>query len=579
MGTPTASPDIPIPDAKAHAPVTPGEVDDVVAICAGLEKTLRIFRLYPPDNRIYIDFTEDLAGRIHRFLVEYHELPLQIEETSFVYKGRTVHEDTDRAQSLPLHLYRDAIRRIVLYEGFDKAEVLDLLDVLTRRPDPDDLEDDLVTLFWDKDFAHLSYFVLDDPFEGEPDPDTAQGLKHPTDDPDDPELAALPDTKREKYIAPRLSASTLSAVLTINDAELKAIEKMLALENGRNLRHDLTTLLFEMVNLVDGEDAFLNLVGVLGQLVRAYLTAFDFQEALVVLKKFRELEAEDLTDRRRQAVQEEVAKLLERDQLKEIVRIFEQPIIKGVSEVTSFFRLLGPETIPALVETLPRARNTQLVLSIVTDLGRERPERLVERLSDRNPLVVRSVISALASLEDDRFSPDIIPHLQHPDVAVRLEAVRALGRLGGELATKGIRRALSDGEYQVRIHAIRCIEEMELVTLMPVLQDMAEAKEFQERNFYEKQEYLRTIAKLGGEIVIPFLDRLIEKKGLFRKGLPEEVRAAATAALGWIPGTVAKQRLLYLSRSGSRAVKEAAEGAIRRIRGDAIAADEGDSDA
>jgi HEAT repeat protein len=149
-----------------------------------------------------------------------------------------------------------------------------------------------------------------------------------------------------------------------------------------------------------------------------------------------------------------------------------------------------------------------------------------------------------------------------------------MASLGGETGEKGLRAALSDREYQVRIHALRCIEELGLVSLRPVLEEMVEGRDFQARNLYEKQEVFRTIARLGGEDAIPFLDRMIEKRGLFRKSVSEEVRVSATSALGWIPGGTAKERLLHLARHGSKAVREAAEIAIRRIRGDAAAAKE-----
>ena len=143
--------------------LSPGELEGVDSIFGWVEKTARVFQIYPENNKIFIDFTEGLAQSFTGFLRQHGELDLVVEENLFLYAGRTVYDEPNRAKSLSMRLFRDGIRKIVFYEGLTKREVLDFLDALTRPVSTGDLDDDIVTLLWSKDFEHFSYYVLDDP--------------------------------------------------------------------------------------------------------------------------------------------------------------------------------------------------------------------------------------------------------------------------------------------------------------------------------------------------------------------------------------------------------------------------------
>lgn len=550
--------------------IEPGELEEVLQISAAFEKTLRVFRLYPSNNKIFIDFTDDLVTRFRNFLADRHELPLDIAEHRFLYRQNVVYEEADPERSIPMRLYRDAIRRIVFYEGMEKAELLDFLDVVTRPIAPESIDDDLVTLLWEKDFSHLSYFVLDDPGGDETEPDLSRDVKQA---PEDPEsgggLSSAAPSKRERYIAPRLSAQSLSTVMTITDHDLETVERMIAHENARDLRHDLTTLLFELLELDTALEAFARVISLLGQLVRGWLEAGELREATDVLRRFRDMIHTAPSGEHAGHVREALDRSVDPGILRSVARLLESPTVKGANEFTAFFRLVGPVAIPALVETLPRARNPQQVTAILADLAREEPERLLARLEDANPAVLRSVVSVLGSMEDPEIAPRLLPHLDHPAVAVRLEVVRSLARLGGDPGKAGLLRGLSDPDYQVRVHALRCIDEMHVVGILPDLMEMTASREFANRKLYEKQEHFRAIARLGGEDVLPFLEDTIDARGFLRYSRSEEVRACATAAIAEIPGALSRNLLELYSRSSSRAVREAAGIALRRVRTEA----------
>lgn len=556
-------------------PLAPGEMDQVQGVFTAFEKMLRVYRLYPPNNRIFIDFADDLANRFSRILAIGHELEIDVEEGKFLYKGRVVFEDADRERSFPTHLYRDGIRRLAFYEGLTREEILSFLSVVSRRPSPDDLEDDLVTLLWAQDFAHISYFVLDDPFDDESAPDLSNRVREPgTEQATD--AITTETSRRDRLLAGGLSAKSLSQVLTISDHDLQAIKAMIAHESTRNIRHDLTTLLFELLVLAETTPLFEKAVGILGQLVRSYLVTSHLPDALEVMRKFHELLGARIPHERAEIVHRELERITSPESLTETSRLLEQAANPNVSEFAAFYRMIGPPAIPVLLRQLPRSRHPQVLTSLVAELARSAPERLLDQLGDSDPIVLRSVIAALAALGDPSLAPSILPHVGNPTTAVRLEAVRALSQLGGPACREGLAKALADPEYQVRIHALRCIEEMRIADAVPLVEALTTARDFQSRNLYEKQETFRVVARVGGASSIPFLLDAVMKKGILRRAREEEVRACAAGALAAIPDQQGREMLERFARTESRVVRDACEIALRRLRSEAEAAAAGE---
>jgi HEAT repeat protein len=150
-------------------------------------------------------------------------------------------------------------------------------------------------------------------------------------------------------------------------------------------------------------------------------------------------------------------------------------------------------------------------------------------------------------------------------MSVRLETAKALGRIGGPGATEGLLKALRDNEYQVRIHALRSIEDHRDAALMSTLIEMAEDREGVSRSRYEKQELYCTVARVGGEQAIPFLAKALDRGSWLTRGKHEARRVCAASALGFIRTPQARRILEKHLKSSSGSLKEACQLAIRKL--------------
>ncbi|MFQ6032402.1 MAG: hypothetical protein ACE5K2_05710 [Candidatus Zixiibacteriota bacterium] len=125
-------------------------------------KTLKSLLLYPKNNPIPKEFKRKLYRSFCDFLDSNEELRLEVKHSQLLQQGRMVYEDKDKEEGVAYVLHKDGIRELVFVKGLEQEELTCFLETLELCLKSTDLEDDLVTLLWEKDFNHIKYLVVDD---------------------------------------------------------------------------------------------------------------------------------------------------------------------------------------------------------------------------------------------------------------------------------------------------------------------------------------------------------------------------------------------------------------------------------
>jgi len=125
-------------------------------------KTIKAFRIFPPENPSLIGFRELLFRKSQFFLKRYHVFSFKIEEYEFSFNNRVLYENKDLKSSLAFFLYKDGLREFRFQEGLEEWEIQGFLDIIKRGDKVNKLEDDLVTMIWERDFVHISYQATDE---------------------------------------------------------------------------------------------------------------------------------------------------------------------------------------------------------------------------------------------------------------------------------------------------------------------------------------------------------------------------------------------------------------------------------
>ena len=160
-------------DLSAEVPALEGvETDEELLLArdfmSAFVKAIKAVRFYPADNPTMRGFREQLIKKIRFFLNKYQFFVTQIGEYDLSYKGKILYENRDVKSSLAFLLYKDGLRELRFMKGVEDWEIEGLLDIIKRSDNLNQLEDDLVTLIWEKDFIHISYLATDDFMEETP---------------------------------------------------------------------------------------------------------------------------------------------------------------------------------------------------------------------------------------------------------------------------------------------------------------------------------------------------------------------------------------------------------------------------
>ena len=147
--------------------VTEDELKLVKLVIQDFLQALKTFHLYEADHPILLRFLDRLKKDFDRYFEKYDALFVELDERHFLYDGKTVYESQDLRESLAFMFFKDGIRELHFFKGLDRDEILDFLTIVRKSNVVNRMEDDLVTLFWSKDFVHIDFTIIDDFFEGE----------------------------------------------------------------------------------------------------------------------------------------------------------------------------------------------------------------------------------------------------------------------------------------------------------------------------------------------------------------------------------------------------------------------------
>jgi HEAT repeat protein len=262
-----------------------------------------------------------------------------------------------------------------------------------------------------------------------------------------------------------------------------------------------------------------------------------------------------------------VRSLLEGRRLAELVRRAAAGLDAGGVEAAAILRALGEPVLPALLDA-----------AAALEKGAER-DRLVAIVSGFTDRAVPVVLERLGAEESPRRlcgAIRIAGELRHPDAvaplrallesgerSVREEALRALAQVGSESAIAAISPALSSHSPALAVSAIHALGSSASAHAAPPLR-LALEHALEVRDTARAKELIRALGRLGRAESAPALVALLERRVRIGGGWLRELKSAALAALGGIPGDEAVAALAQAAQSRDTQLRRAAQTTLER---------------
>ena len=543
-------------------------------------KAIKAFRFYPPDNPTLKGFREQVLKKFQFFLNKYQSFVIHVAEYDLSYKGKILYENRDVKTSLAFLLYKDGLREIRFMKGLEEWEVQGIIDIIKQSDNINQLEDDIVTLMWEKDFEHISHLATDEFLEETPVivPDNIDQFRknlvfkplahHVEVDPAEEgseEGVDLDEILSRAIEEPAPFVSDRS-VYFLTSGEVEGLRKDVEAEIDPTFVFNIMDILFEILALEKEPEPYQDGVNTLIKTLDAFLTLGEFTKATELLQRVNIiLKTYDLQDWQIESIRKIIVEAGDEVRIDRIGKVLEREEVR-LEDVNTYLSLLQKNSITPLIKLLGELKNSKarrVFCDALSEIGKNAVELITPFIDDRRWFLVRNITYILGRIGKEQSFPYILKAFNHEEIRVRREAIQALGLIGGSKAVGLLVKAITDNDVRIRcMAAINLGKVGKDAGLIPLL-EVVQSKDFYKREPVEIKAFFNAIGMSGSNEAVPVLQQLLERKSWFGRGTTDEIRIGAANAMAMIGTPDAKILLEEGKNSKDDSIRDACIQALR----------------
>jgi len=532
------------------------EVKSTKSLIQTLLQTMKAYRLYDSNHPILTKFLERLRKDFDRYFEEFDSLFFQVAEGRLIYRGKVVYESVDQKESLAFLFYKDGIREIRFFKGLEFDEIVDFLDIIRKSDVVNRLEDDLVTLLWEKDFPHITFTSVDDFLEGsnrvipETEEDLAKGLEFqgPTgewlgdtdeseSETEEPHMVALESISTALNPSP---GQSLVQACELTPDEMAEIARISSEEQQPEYVYVLINNLIEiLLHLGEDLDAYENMISYFEQIITSLLDKGLIGRAVTILDNLNEvMESMVLKDKQIFALR----RIFEISSSGQSIGLLGKAMkSNGGVDKESIYRYLQLLTKQAatplcqLLGELESGKWRETVCDFLVRLCQDEIQPLTKFLLDPNSFLVCLILYVLRKIGHPSTLKYVGNLVAHRDPKVREETLQLLAKFGDkarDLAEKFLRDPVPGIRSKAALILARAVKNQAVKPLTEIIL----SEDFYKRDYDEKVSFFKALGETGSEDAIPILTKIAKKRRWFKKGKWDETRLCASTALRVIEG-------------------------------------------
>jgi hypothetical protein len=494
-------------------------------------KTSKGFRMYLPNNPLLARFIEELKDKLGRYLFEYGDLRLEIDQFELRCRGKAVYENNDPKESIAFRMFSDGIRFLIISEGVDEYELCTFLDII-GKDSLGDQDDDIVTLLWEKDLPHLSYILTDDfiDFDSE-----TTGSAAPR--------AQQEQIKKIYQSIPVESPPALpllipQQIITLSDEEAEWLRKTRDGEGTKKPLHEVVQILMAILAGENDLEMYRDFIDIITKLTEDLVNADEIRYSLNLMVFMSNLSKRaTIPPPHRQLALTALTGVISTKTIGILARCVDSTEQMTPEELLEFLRLLGKPFLGKICELLgfvEKMKMRKAVIQALIELGTDSPEIFYPYLNDQRWFVVRNMLFILGRIPGAQVFDQIAAQISHREPAVRKEVFACMERSSDPRAKSYLLKFLRDESASIRIKALQTLANSGSTFAHKPIMAIASSDQFAERDAAEKKVTYEALGTLGGEQLLPFFREMLTKKYWFNKAKEKESVICAVAGLSRI---------------------------------------------
>jgi hypothetical protein len=547
-----------------------------------LVKTIKATKLYLPNNPIYQRFRDELREKFEKYFQDEELLSFMVQRFELSFLDQQVYHNPDKEDNIALMFFKDGIREFCFHRGISSEEIDGFIDILKLDAKERELDDDLVTLLWERDFKSVTYTVADEATEEEAlEEESLLSFE------EEPEALRQLDELRVRAAEEARSAAApgehgdaaLGAVvpehenLSLADYaedDYLAIRGSYKPPDDMTLLNGLTDIFYEILITEKSEENFDMLVESLSKAVEIFVSRGEMALATILVMKVQELSGSgDIPNEWVSKLDLVVHKAASEKLVDKVGEFIEQGGQEALEAAGSYLSQLDSRAIPStvkLLENIDNRRSRKAICDIINVQCGGNGKLLTPFMTGKPWYVLRNVLMVLGKIADPETAPAVGAALKHEEPRVRREAISALLAIKGEKAENFISGSLNDEDRSIRLLSARVLAELSPDKAYMQLMALTGNVKFKEREFDEKKEIYEIIGRTGKEKAFPFFAQQFNKKSFLRMKGVEKMRACAAYGLAACGTEEAYQALQSEIDSKSKLVRTACLDGLKRMQ-------------
>lgn len=546
---------------------TSDEIREAKDILQALIKAKKNIRMYPENNPIYVKTLDDVFIRFKNFLDYRDNFKLYVKQNSISYESEELYYSAEKEDNLALFFFKDGLRELTFKKGLTRNELEEFLKIIAREFDREEIDDDIVTLLWEKDFENIQY-VVDEAFlvdidEEDYETKAEQHVKEQVTDVSDLMRAYADGFKEDE--------SHEMAIIPLTERDLQMLVKELEKDSSSKIEK-LVAILFELVYQSEKQTDVDATFQFLRNATQFCMRHGDIALVNRIMKRTRDIMEEPSLKESGKNYFRMLSQYLGSDEIAGyLAETLDSSMEIDAHVYEDFVSFLDKNAIQPLIKYLAELKTIRARKSVIDALiilGRKDIQMVAKGLDDQRWYLVRNIIYILRKMADKRATEYLLRTVRHSDIRVRKEGIKALGELGGHDVIQTLRECLDDADAEVRITAARAFGTIGSEVAKKIILDKISHKVFKEKEFDEKKEFYEVLLRWKDQTVFDFLTTALRKKTLFGRARNDENRACAAFCLGLMGRKEALPDLQSLRESGNKLLQDFAHAAIRKLEHD-----------
>lgn len=550
-------------------PFPPAPIEELLRLFV---KAVRAHQLYLPNNPVYKGAVDAVRAAFAPIWAHTDEFALTFAETEIRWLGRPVLVETSKtADNLAWTFFKDGVREVQITRGFEEDELVRLFEILqrVRKAAPD--EDDLLTMLWQADFSNLRYRYVD--LGMEPAPALADGGTGFSPASPDDIRGAMEAAATEAAGAPRSGVVNMqdfdATLYFLDEHELDYLKREIEREYRGDLRQNVAAMLFDIFEAQPADAVRMEVCEIIEYLLLLLLSSGRLGTVTYILSETNT--AVQRGTRVSPAQKEALGRIPERlsapEPLGQLLQALDESAdVPPDAALAELFEQLRPAALETIFSWLPRVQNARvrvLVEQAADRLASGHTMELVRLIVSPDRAVASEAIRRAGAMKTPAAVAPMARVLADGDVPLRQLAVQALASIGSAGALQALEQSIVDPDREVRVGAVRTLGARAYRGVFPRLEGVVKGRAIRDADLTEKMAYFEAYGALCGDGGVPFLDGILNGKGMFGRRDDAELRACAAIALGRV-GT--KKAIDALQRAASErdvVVRNAVNRALR----------------